>query len=172
MNEELVGTLTDEEIQAWGLENLVDKGAPDNPIVDAMLRGEGRTDPRGRPIISYRQYLEMMASGQRLDNYMLVMQGPTGKGLVQASKFQKWFGEGFRPPELLAQAEKAATKLTEKQAMVAERDRPTVVGKDQVQIYPCRDKYPECPRFFDTPKARQTHYGLEHERKWKASKEK
>ena len=164
MNEQLVGTLTEEEVAALG--------ANDNPVVDAMLKGEARSDPRGRPVISYRQYQELLNTGQRLDNFMMVMQGPTGRGLVQASKYQKWFGEGFLPPELIDKEAKVVQVQTAKQAAIAERDRPAVVSKDDLIVYYCHDKYPECPRFFDSPRGRQTHYGLEHERKWKGKKEK
>lgn len=163
MTNNTVSTMTEAEVAALGLDDL--DGSNDNPVVSALLRGESREDGKGHPIISYKQYLELSAAGQRLDNFMLVLKGPTGTGLAPAGKLQKYWGDGFRPIELVEHQEKLAGKRDDRAEVAFERDRPTVVSKDDLVIYPCNHKYQDCPRFFDSPRARQTHWGIEHEKK-------
>lgn len=173
MTNDLVGVLTEEEIAAFGIkeEDFELDTSRDNPVVTALIKGEASTDARGRPIISYRQYLELSQSGVRLDNYMLRLKGPTGVGLGQATKLQKYIGEGSLPIELWEAQQKKVERKDEIQASRDDRDAPTVVDKNSILIYPCSTKYPQCNRFFDTPRARQTHWGLTHEKKFKSKKE-
>lgn len=122
----------------------------DNASVEALLqaakRFEDATDSRSRPIISYRQFRMLEALGARLDGFALRMRGPMGEGPVQASKYLKFFGMGYRPVEAYAPDGKEAAK------------------DEGPMLYWCSDKYPECGRFFDSERSRSTHWGLEHKR--------
>ena len=102
-------TLTDDEALALGLSSIVHAGQmdPDNYAVNAMLSQGGvpQVDREGRPIISFRQFEEVSASGGRVDGYAIRVMRPGHRGTwtVQASKYHKWFGLGYEavgcPPD-------------------------------------------------------------------------
>ena len=125
---------------------------PDNPAVDAIIKGGGTyQDARGRPIISFRQFKEMSALGHRMENYLLRMRGPFGAiQLAQATKYHKWYGDGYRA--------------------IDEPVAPRAAPVGTVTVFKCNDKYPDCIRFFDSQRGRETHWGAFHEKKFEGKK--
>lgn len=158
-------TLTEDEALSLGMSTIVHGGVadPDNEFIDAMLNNPDQApqqDRDGRPIISYKQYLAMGKTNQRLDNYALRMFRPGSRGVwpIQATKFIKWYGLGYRP-------------LGEKEATASPAPkRPVVMDESGPTIFFCKDKYPECGRFFDTPKGLQWHWKKDHETVKRATK--
>lgn len=154
--------MTHDEAMNAGLKPFVD-GSFDNYAIDAMLNNPGmaQNDARGRPIISYAQYQEMSRRDMRVDNYVLRMVGPAGKGLIQASKYNKYWGEGYRPIEMVEAARRRARKtLDEYEEREARAPKAAVVDEDQIVIYRCAEKYSFCNRFFDSRRALETHWGM------------
>ena len=171
-------TLSPAEVEELGLSNIIHEGemeAMDNPLVEAMMkRGAApTTDKAGRPILSYRQYIEVKKSGARMDNYAMLMRWP-GKSVVQpmqASKFLKYLGMGYIPvgvseKDLLGFSD----DLKEKYAYDAEvrgltyskPARKTESVDNEVTIYRCSDKYPDCERFFDRVRGLSWHWKKDH----------
>lgn len=115
-------------------------------------------DGRGRPVIDYETYLTLVKAGERLDSpqYMLRMKGPTGIGLAPAAKFQKFWGAGYRPITAFELAEQQPGNTTVSKT----------VSRDEIIVFYCNEKYPGCPRFFDSASGRATHWAAFHEHKW------
>ena len=152
-------SLSDEEAAAMGLPTIVHAGQydPDSMIVEALEAGGGgaramQSDRDGRPIISYTQYVHMGKVDARLDGYSMRMYlpGVTGKTwTIQASKYHKWFGEGYRS---VSELEKKSTVK-----------RPVaMVDANNQTIYYCNERYPDCSRFYDTEKGLKFHWSKDH----------
>lgn len=114
-----------------------------------LLAGPINRDDSGRILITWGQYQMIAARGDRLDHFCLQMNGPGGTGRVQASKLQKWWGLGYRPVGWTEPEPQPAAP-----APAAPAPAPTV--------YYCRDRFPDCPRFFDSEEARLAHQRSAH----------
>ena len=169
MAELSVTALTPEEAAA--VMNQVDAayGVLTNPAVDHLMNTpslQGNSDRRNRPIISLAQYRTLSANKADLSNYVMRYAGPDGRISVNpASKFQKYIGMGLVP------VEEFAAKQEEQEALAAKMDSIRLrseMARDQdgevVELFRCRVKYEECPRFFDSAKSRETHWGMVHEK--------
>lgn len=151
--------LSDDEVLGLGLSPLVhagDNGDPDSMIAEAFIHGQAQVDRDGRPVISYKQYKQLAAADARLENFAMRMgikqaNGQVRTGLIQASKYLKWYGQRWRPIEELNRP----AAPTER----AVRTSPTV---DAPKAFFCSEKYPECPRFFDTEKGLKFHWRKDH----------
>lgn len=147
----LISTLSDAESLELGVDPIVDASDPDNPTVTA-LGNIPQTDRQGRPVISLKQKEELHANGARLDQYALRMYLPhlpnKGPWLIQASKYLKWFGKGYRS---------VSDRKPQPKPM-----RVLHSAEDEVTIYRCADKYADCKRFFDTQKGLESHWRTEH----------
>lgn len=148
--------MSEAELQELGLNSIVTAGNLDsnNPMIDAIGAPLQSTDKAGRQIVSYKQYQELSKIGARLDNYAIRMVYP-GKNTIntiQASKYLKWYGLGYRPLGMLDDVVKKRT-IT--------RSVDNVLPED-VQLYFCREKYPDCTRVFDREKGLTSHWKLEH----------
>ena len=81
---------------------------------DIAIRRSGGLEET-RALLSYEEVSEMQASGQgsQLRRFGIVMRGPDRKGepgagavvALPAEKFQKWFGQGYRPTKSIADHE-------------------------------------------------------------------
>lgn len=157
--------ITDEEARAGGLNSNIGPNGmdivpdPDSHLVN-MLRQSGlpQTDKEGRPVISYKQYQDLLKSDVRMDGYVLrvYLPGRQGMYLVQASKYLKWYGRGFRPV-----AERAVQAVRNEETP-ARRRAQAEEALPEVTIFYCHDKYPDCTRFFDRKKGLETHWRTEH----------
>lgn len=159
---ELVSVLDIEEAEAMGLANIFHAGQleEDNPAVDYLKANVAMQDRDGRQIISYKQYLELSDIGARLDNYAMRMQWPGSAKVntIQASKYLKWYGLGYRPPALLeehARKQRASREYSRDVAV------PSSLPED-VTLFFCRDKYSDCKRVFDTQKGLKFHWNKDH----------
>lgn len=150
--------LSESEVQELGLSSIVNAGNfdQDNPLMNAIGTPLPQTDKVGRQVISYDQYKQLDKIGARMDNYALRMiwPGRAGVNTIQASKFLKWWGLGYRPLGII-------DDIAKKRKMVAP------VGKDgempdDVAVYWCREKYEDCPRFFDTQRGLKFHWNRDH----------
>ena len=165
VSEQFAAAMTHEEATAFGLNPFLNEDSLDNFAVEGMLRSGNtvpQSDSRGRAIISFRQFEEMKKRDMRMDNYALRMVGPSGRGLIQASKYIKYAGEGYVPIEVMEARRKTEARTS---ATQAEREgrapKPTLVVSDEdYTIYRCAEKYPGCPRFFDSQRALETHWGM------------
>ena len=131
-------------------------------------------DRMGRDIISFNEYNRLREQGYSLSGMMMrVVYPPVGSiHLVEASKLTKWTNgrDGYVVLE-----EWQRRKSTEKRLETRAEEKGNLNWKDQTgnilfdgEKYPiffCKDKYPECDRYFDSPAARVSHWGLHHERK-------
>lgn len=149
--------LSDEELSDLGFD--LESDDPDNPGVAATLGG---LDPyahqtkSGRPVISYEQFVAMQKLDYRLEPYEIRMVDRFGQVHTRpATKFLKYWGEGLRP-------------ITKDML----KPKPKAQAVDSVAVYRCDEKYPECPRFFDSAKGREMHWGMEHEKKWSKKQKK
>lgn len=154
----MVSVLSEEDLQGLGLNSIINgkNFDADNPIASSMASSVlPQTDKIGRQIISYKQYLELKKLGARLENYALRMIWP-GKNIVntiQASKLQKWWGLGYRPiGEIQENAKKRKLVPPVQDGAIPE----------DVDIFWCRDKYPDCGRFFDSQKGLTFHWNRDH----------
>lgn len=189
--------MSDLAIKALGIEESIDAGIQpfvsngyENPLVDAILTGVDvpRYDSRGRLVISYRQYQELQARDALMSQYALEMclpSKPHVKQLVPASKYLKFWGNGFecvnapleethvfadtlRRLRLRGLDQDEAIKETKR--LIAQRNRPQVVVTpvvesslpEDVTLFFCRDKYPDCKRVFDTQRGLQFHWRNDH----------
>lgn len=157
--------LTEDEVNALGLSSVVHGGQidPDNPIVSLEAVGSAQQDRDGRQIISYKQFKDLSAADVRMDNYAVRMRWP-GRSTthpIQASKFQKWYGLGYRPVGDVQEA--AKKRLTQ----LAEGIKESPVGNRV--FYYCETKYPGCERAFDKEKGLKAHWGKDHG-EWKMTK--
>ena len=149
---ETVAALSDEEMAAIEAQLAATYGAPPrqhpNEAINSLIENyaEPEFDNRNRQIISYEQYLKIKDSGRRMDEYMLRMKGPTGIGLVQASKFHKFWGEGARPLESETPGQEKERLARQSNREAAERTK--VITTDGLVIFRCLEKYPGCVRFF------------------------
>ena len=155
-----VKVLTEGEVRDLNIPSIMSGNNfadPDNYIVDTEQSGSvAQQDRDGRQIISYRQYKELSAKGSRLDNYAVRMYWPNRSGSwpIQASKYHKWFGLGYRPVGEVSEAAKVRMELrAEGMEETAESDR---------KFFECKTKYPTCERFFDSAKGLKTHWGRDH----------
>ena len=155
-----INTLSEEDAHALGLSTVVSGGAivdPDSMMVEAIIEGGGlpQTDRDGRPIISFRQYEQLQKADARLDGYALRMTFPGQKGTwpIQASKYLKWYGLGYR----------AIGEEANKPKRTAQRPAPVKAAEvPDVTVFMCMDKYPDCKRFFDTKRGLEFHWRKEH----------
>ena len=216
--------LSDAEARTLGFETIVHNGEidPDNSLVESLLRGGEvpAVDKVGRPIISYKQFVEIQSAGGRLDAYALRVKLPgyAGQWLIQASKYIKWFGLGYEAVGIPVLETHAAGALryrleqeligsldfdddanenqTRRRAEQAVRKARKAIDSEIVQriegvetarrnvhlertgevvrrataaaapadvtIYFCKDKYPDCARFFDTDRGLKWHWRKDH----------
>lgn len=110
-------------------------------------------DSLGNRIIKYEDFLRIKDTDESLAPYRLRMKGWQGIKTIEASKFHKFWGQGWRP-----------VLETELEAPSA-RTSQEIVKRDEIVIYYCNVKYAGCPRFFDSVRARETHWGMTHEKK-------
>lgn len=151
----------------------------DNPYVADLMNGTGPTKDGDRYIISFTQYSQLHNTDRdSLSQYSIRMFFPGYAGVmpVQATKYLKWYGRGYRAvgdPEY-SQSVKVSrpSRNTTSTDIVDEAvDKlPTMVGGSEdslddpaVTVYFCHDKYPECRRFFDTEKGLKFHWRNDHE---------
>lgn len=185
---DLVSTIPEPELQEMGLSSIVHLGQfddPDNPTVETVLRGKApRQDKDGRQIVSYKQYKELSKMGHRLDNYSMLMRWPGSMKTnpVQASKFLKWFGAGYDAVGAPVEETHAFRDLVvEFKEMGLEEDEAKKralaelgsygqavqtsmsTPRPDVVAYYCREKYPDCGRFFDNPRGLMIHQKKDHE---------
>ena len=165
--------LTEDEIFSLGMSSIVHNGESDEDnefvaesITEGSLLNLPQTDKEGRQIISWRQFLELGRIGARVDPYALrvVRPGRMGRWTIQASKYLKWYGLGY-----CHQDDHAGWKnLTGRDAPGAVKSTPkrqttnAVELEPGVHIYYCRDKYPDCSRFFDNPAGLKVHWNRDH----------
>lgn len=146
---------------------------PDNPLVESFLsdRGLPQTDKEGRPIISYRQYVELGNMSARMDGYaMLVARvDKAGRWPIQASKYLKWYGLDYCHPD----DKEGWNRLLKMYGMLKPQRRgpapqvgahPTTAPTPAARtVYECSEKYPDCSRFFDTAEGLKFHWRKDHE---------
>ncbi len=188
--------MSDVAIQALGIEESINAGLSpfvsngyENPLVDAILTGVDvpRYDARGRLVVSYRQYNELQARDAQMSQYALEMCLPSKphiKTLVPASKYLKFWGNGFEcinaPLEETHQYADTLRRLrlrgmeqdkaiAETRRLITQRTRqvataPMVEARipEDVTLFFCRDKYPDCKRVFDTQRGLQFHWRNDH----------
>lgn len=143
-------TLSDDEARSIGIDPMMLNIDPDNSAVQGLNDDIPQTDRQGRPVISFSQYLHLQSVNVRLDNYVLRVFHPKVPGktyLIQASKWLKWYGRGWR--SISERPQSRAVRQLER-------------SEDEVTIYRCSDKYPDCKRFFDTQKSLEAHWRTEH----------
>lgn len=143
-------TLSDDEARAIGIDPMMMNIDPDNTAVQGLNDDIPQTDRQGRPVISFSQYLHLQKSNVRLDNYVLRVfhpKVPSKTYLIQASKWLKWYGRGWR-------------SISDRPQSRAVRQMQSV--EDEVTIFRCADKYPDCKRFFDTENSLKAHWRTEH----------
>lgn len=150
-----INALSEAEAIELNLPTLMDQ---DNPNILGRLGSPlPQTDKAGRQVISYKQYEELHRLGARMEGYALRMVWP-GKGTIntiQASKFQKWYGDGYRP---LGEFE----SLVQKRKVTAPESLPESGLPSDVSLFFCREKYPDCDRVFDRQKGLTFHWNKDH----------
>lgn len=186
---EFVKALDIEESIEAGLQPFASAGY-ENPLVDALLTGIDvpRYDSRGHLVISYRQYVELQARDAMMSQYaieMVLPSKPHVKQLVPASKYLKFWGNGFEPVNppleethvyadtlrrlrLRGVEQDEAIRQTRK--MISDRKRAVEVqtrsplddNADTPKAFFCKDKYPDCDRFFDKQRGLAFHWRNEH----------
>ena len=175
--------MTEQEVLDSGMSPIVTDGqltAPlDNQMVEELIATGNlpQTDKEGRPIISFSQY-QRMRKKVDLSRYSMWMERPGTKGAwtMQASKYLKHFRNGYEaigaPQEFRHNIDELMRLgMTPQAAQIAVRassriDRaPTVDGGgpiDTRRFFECRDKYPDCERFFDKAEGLRAHWGRDH----------
>lgn len=154
--------ISEGEALALGLSTVVHNGQSVEgysvEMLDAMAAGDPfQADGEGRPYITYRQYEELSARGTRMEGFAMKMTHPSKPGQwwpIQASKYLKWYGLGYRP--LGGETPKAAKETPARPAPKAE------ATADAPMVYFCSEKYPDCKRFFDTQKGLAFHWRKDH----------
>jgi hypothetical protein len=145
-----------------------------------------RYDARGRLVISFRQYNELQERNAQMSQYSLEMclpSKPHVKQLVPASKYLKFWGNGYEcvnaPLEethvyadtlrrLRLRGMEQNEAIAEVKRLIATRNRraetPVFAPEPQESIHAffCKDKYPDCTRFFDTERGLKFHWRNEH----------
>src|SRR5690554_148845 len=107
MSDNGVSVISHDEQLGMGLGTVVHAGEiidPDSAVVMAEMAAQNsgmpQYDKENRPIISYRQYLDLCESNGDMSRFALRMfhpRKPNAAYPVQASKLQKWWGLGYRP---------------------------------------------------------------------------
>lgn len=161
-----------------GLSTIVNSNGmfqdPDNAIViaekEAQLAGLPMTDADGRAIISWHQYNELGRLNADMSRYALRVYHTSprvnGTWTIQASKLLKWWGLDYRPvgwanEKAARDREQAIAEATPTtRAEVQQAKNPTT--DDDVTVFFCKDKFPECKRFFDTERGLEFHWTKEH----------
>lgn len=153
-----ISVMTEDEINSMGLSSIVggESSDADNPMIDQLgAAGIAMQDREGRQIISYDQFQRLRNLGARLEGYSVRMSWPGSNKIntVQASKYHKWYGEGYRPwvEEVKRQRDSAFTS-----------DYAHDVASQNATAFFCKDKYAECPRFFDNTRALKFHWKKDH----------
>lgn len=155
-----VSVMTEDEINSMGMTSIVGAqfGEMDNPVVTS-LGGSGinMQDRDGRQIISFKQFEELNLTGARMENYSIRMTWPgTNKiNTVQASKYLKWYGIGYRPwiDEL---------KRQKREALADPDGSAKNLEAEGTVAYYCNTKYEGCSRFFDNVRALKFHWKRDH----------
>lgn len=154
-------------------------GLLDNPAIQHLIDTPAllQRTRKGRPIISLRQYEKMSESGMRMDEFDMQMANPTSTPpgqihTIQASKLQKYRGSGYLPVEEFIAKQKTKEELKESLLASADKLRGRIMRYEdkEVELYFCNEQYPECTRFFDSAKGRQTHQGIDHKLQFKNAK--
>lgn len=148
-------TLTDDEALALGLDPIFGGGDPDNQMVEAMMASGDLPvqDKEGRPVISYKQYLDIRKFKGDVSRYAIRVFRtgvPNKTWLVQASKLRKWQSYGY------TSVGEVVKGVTPKRRAQPSPNAPSV------KIFYCSDKYPDCKRFFDKEKGLAFHWRKEH----------
>ena len=187
--------MSDVAMHALGIEESIDAGLRpfvsngyENPLVDSILTGVDmpRYDARGRLVISFRQYNELHERNALMSQYSLEMVLPSKphiKQLVPASKYLKFWGNGYecvnaplhethvyadtlRRLRLRGMEQEDAIKETMR--LINERNRPRerinidTPEQEKIHAFFCRDKYPDCTRFYDTERGLKFHWRNDH----------
>lgn len=163
----------------------------DNPLVESLLTGRNapRYDARGRLVISFRQYKELQDRNAQMSGYALEMTIPSKphiRQIVPAAKYLKHWGNGMEvvgaPLEethvyadtlryLRMQGLEQGEAIAKVKKLIADRNRvaqaPTVLPAesnlpDDVTLFFCRDKYPDCKRVFDNARGLSFHWRNDH----------
>ena len=177
--------MSDDEVIAMGMSPIVNDGqlsSPlDNPVVEELLAGGGlpQTDRAGRPVISFSQYLRLRKQGN-LSNYSLWVERPGSKGAwtIQASKYRKYLSAGYEAvgapdnhrhtvQELIQIGMDARQAVAVVEGRKSKKAAPVLVRNDEgdfedTKVYWCREKYPDCKRFYDNPTGLKAHWGKDH----------
>lgn len=154
-----MSTMSEQELQELNLPSVVNAGNFDqaNPnLLGVMGSPLPQTDKEGRQIVSYDQYKELQRLGARLDNYSvrMIWPGKNSINTIQASKFQKWYGLGYRPLgelDAMVQRRKAAAPAMPESGL-----------PEDVTLFFCREKYQDCDRVFDREKGLKFHWNNDH----------
>ncbi len=153
-------------------------GMLDNPAVNHLINSpqlSNRTDKRSRPIISKRQLLGMRDNGMSLAGYMVQICDRSGRiATVPAEKISKWvhMGSEYRHVEDYQAEQEEKEVLAEKLMDIRQKNKAMrdQHGQD-IEVFYCNVKYPDCERFFDSALSRSTHWGMQHGEKKKAKKD-
>ena len=191
MSEFAMKALGIEESLDAGLNPFAGGDPNDNPLVAAILTGENmpRYDGRGRLVISFRQYTELQKRNAMMSQYSLEMtlpSKPNVRTLLPASKYLKHWGNGYEvvgaPLEethayadtlrrLRLRGVEQDEAIAETRRLIAARDRVAQAPRtlpvessipEDVTLFFCRDKYPDCKRVFDNTRGLQFHWRNDH----------
>ena len=180
---EHVTRMSIEEMFAAGFDPLVNATSVDvdNPVAQAAISGQIMRDHEGRQVISWKQFQDFHKHDVRLEDFALRMSYPGQKGirLIPATKYHKWYGDGFRAVGQLEETMEALKYAKTITAVAAEgvqdteqtRTKTVDLGEplfdatatEQYVAFRCSDKYPDCKRFFDNEKGLKFHWRKEHE---------
>ena len=161
----------------------------DNPLVESILTGTNapRYDARQRLVISFRQYHDLQERNAQMSQYALEMTLPSKphlRQLVPASKYLKYWGQGLEvvgapveethvfadavrrlrlrgveQDDAIAQARAA---IAAQKRRVTAQELPEASLPEDVTIFWCRDKYPNCNRFYDNARGLNFHWRNDH----------
>ena len=189
MSEVKLQPMSISEMVDAGLQPFTNAGY-ENPLVESILTGNNapRYDSRQRLVISYRQYKELQERDAQMSQYALEMTLPSKphvRQLVPASKYLKYWGQGLevvgapleethvfadtlRRLRLRGVEQEEAIKQTRE--AIATRNRkahnpvelPSANLPEDVTIFWCKDKYPNCTRFYDNARGLQFHWRNDH----------
>lgn len=145
----------------------------ESPTAETILKSPTLMprDRNGKGIITLSMYEDLQSKGERVDTFMMQVVNPTNGQikLCPANKLTKWRGNGY----VTVEEWRGKQKVAAKQAIAADRDRSEsaidAATGEAIEVFRCSVKYPDCKRFFDSARSRQTHWGLEHEKKIKKS---
>ena len=180
----------DANIQPFLNANPTDPNA--NPLVDAYLTGVNapRYDGRGRDIISYRQFRQLQERDADMRKYALDMHiagRANSRVVLPASKYLKHWSQGYEivgadveETHLFSDLRRrfqlrgmehedacdAARKAIAQQRLGQAPRAPAIQVEAEelgdVTIYWCRDKYPDCNRFYDNERGLKFHWRNDH----------